>query len=113
MLRVGDGERLEQYEIDDGENRGGRADAERQRTNSGQREAGTAQQIARAVAYVLEQLLDPKEGAGLAMQLLGLFDAAVRAAGGTLSLIRRHPVTLEVFLEQGEVRVDLAGKLAL
>ena len=55
LAGVGIGERVEQHAVDDGEERGVRADAEREGEHGGRREAGRLEQHANRVAQIVQQ----------------------------------------------------------
>ena len=105
-------QRAEQHGIHHAENRRIRTDPQGQRDHCNSRKPRSAQQAAHSIAHILEPLLDPQKGARLAMQFLGLFDAAVSAAGGQPGILRSQSAALEVVRQHGEVAFDFAGQLA-
>ena len=56
-VRVGIGKRAEEHVVDEGEDGGGGADAEGQRQDDGEGEAGCIAQLANGIAQILEQSL--------------------------------------------------------
>jgi hypothetical protein len=111
-IRIGYRQRLEYERVIDPENGQIDAQAERQRDHRNKREAGRAPEIAPGVADIPVQLLDRHESAGIAMEFLGLLDAAVNAAGCQRRFPRRHAGALEVFGDQRQMGSDLTGHLA-
>jgi hypothetical protein len=70
-------------------------------------------EVAPTVTEVFEELFDPEERSGLAVQFLGLFDTAISAACREIRFFNRHSLTLELLLQQRQVSLDLARHLAL
>ncbi len=71
-IRIGIRKRTQQDGVHDGEDRGVRADAERQREDGRGGEAGCAPQHAQAVADVLAERVEPRQAALIAPGLRGL-----------------------------------------
>jgi hypothetical protein len=67
---LGIGQRLEQNALDNAENGRGRADAERQRENGNQAEAGFLQKHSRDIAQVMNQRLDKPQTPHLVTHIL-------------------------------------------
>src|SRR5262245_62034796 len=79
------------------------ANAERQRKDDKQGESGIAQEIARAVAKVLQKLLEPNKGAGFAVLFFGLINAPKHPPGSGPGFFAIHVLLHESFLEKRQV----------
>jgi hypothetical protein len=75
-LGLAEGQRPQRDAVDDAEDGGGGADAERDREDRRGGEAGLLAQHARAVAQVLEQMAGESDAARVAARFLHLFGAA-------------------------------------
>src|SRR2546421_8549747 len=82
LLRMNIGQRLQKHAIDDAEDRGVRADAQRERHNGHQGKAGIFTQHARGVAQVLEEFIEPKRAPLVASNFANHRDVSEFAACG-------------------------------
>jgi len=96
-------EGAEEDGVDDAEQGGVGTEAEGEGEDGEGGEEGRAGEAAGAVAGIAEELFDPGEGAGFAVEFLGLLEAAVFAAGAQAGLFRGEATANEVLFEQGEM----------
>src|SRR5262249_38537184 len=89
-LRLPVWQRTQQQRIDDAENRGVRANAQRQRQDRNRREAEILQQHSRAVAQVLPDVFNPPHTTGVTAPLLRLFHSAESLESRIPRLFRAH-----------------------
>ena len=103
----------QEHTIDDAEDCGGRTDAERQSQESDRRESGSAREHPGGMPQIALQVVEPRERAGLTVQILHLSHAAERTARGEPRLVRgQTPASMLVF-EQRKMSGDLARKVAV
>ena len=99
-------ERLQQHVVDDGENGGRRADAERERDEAGGREAGTAAEEAERVADVLDEPLERRAAPGVARHFLHERDIAELPVRRVRGLVGRRAALDAIRRGHREVRAD-------
>jgi hypothetical protein len=105
--RASEWKRLQEHRIHHAEDCRRRADTQREREYRDRCEYGTLAQDALAVAQILQQRLDHRDAAPVAIGLLYLLHSAETALRFLASLIGRHPPA-QVLLNQ---RVDVEAKL--
>src|SRR5262249_51790020 len=98
---------------DDADDRGVRADAEREREHRHQREAGIARHPAQAVARVLSQVLEPAPAPRVAALLAQDRRVAEPPARGRVRLVGRDAGGARVRGAQVEVEAHLLGEIAV
>src|SRR5687767_4114397 len=81
-MRIGHGKRTKHERVDDAEDRGVGADAERERKNSGDGEAARGHKIAPAVAKILRDRIEPTPAPGVAAFFAKARDVAELFARG-------------------------------
>ena len=86
-------------------------DAQRQRADHDEREAGTAAHVARGVPDVRHRVGQPPHRPRIAMQFLRAIDAPHRESRGSTRLAWRLSTPTELLLEQGQVRVDFTSEV--
>ncbi len=74
---------------------------------------GALAQHAHRVPRIPPRVVQPPEGSGVPLDLLGLLDAAERAARGEPRVLGRHSPALKLVLEQRQVGMDLSGEIRL
>src|SRR5258708_2048360 len=89
------------------------ADSERERKHGNRSKTWSLQKTAIRVLKVLQRLLHPENGALVAVELLGLIDAAVRAPGFKLRIGGRHAAAFKLVFEKRKVRIHFPGKFTL
>ena len=109
-LRVFGRQRPEHHRVDDAEDRGVGADAERQREDCNSGKARRFRQHPQRITQVLYRLFDPKRGSFVAMRLLCLLHTTVGALRGQSGFFRRHAAAFEIVGEQRKMRRHLACK---
>ena len=82
-----EGKRAQEDAVDEGEDGGGGSDAEGEGEDDGEGEAGRFAQAAGGVAEVLDCVVEPDQGALVAVKLAGVFHSSIGAAGGEAGLI--------------------------
>ncbi len=107
------GQRLEDDAVDDGEDRGGRADTEREGEDGDRGEAGALPQQPEPVAEVLEDVLEPRQAAPLADLLLDALDMAETPRGRIVRLAGWHAGGEVGLGLKVEVMPHLLGHLAV
>jgi hypothetical protein len=107
LLRVPHRQGSHQVGVDDAEDRRVRADAERERRDDGQREAGVFREHPHAVARVLPGALEPRPDPHAARVLARQRLVAERAPAGVLRVGARQAVALQLLLAQRAVRLEL------
>jgi hypothetical protein len=103
----------QQEGIDETEDRGVRADAERERENGDEGERGRAPQRPERVLQIAPCIVDPTERPRIAMKLLRLLDPAERQPRGMACLFRQHPSAQELIFEDRQMRGNFALELRL
>jgi hypothetical protein len=106
-------QRPQQQLIDDGKDRGVAADAEREREDDGNREAGTRAQAAHHVSGVARQILDEARGSHVVAALLEPPHVAEARACRARGLLLAHPGSDVLLAERLEVKPHLAIHLAV
>ena len=101
-------QRPQQHGVDDAEDGGIGADAERERQHRDGGEAGRAAQTSDRVPHVVSDVLQPPERSRVAMQVLRQRHAAHRAPRGQARLVRRQSAAAMLVFEQREMRRHLA-----
>src|SRR5690606_3742618 len=86
----GIGKGLEQNAVDDREDRGVRADAERQQRENADGEPDVAPERAKRLARVAHEVIEQRDAPCVAALVLAPLDAAERAQRGATRLVRRH-----------------------
>jgi hypothetical protein len=118
-IRRGVGERCEQHAVDEREDGGVGADAERERDNDGQADDRRTRDRSNGVPDVLAQFVEPAERLLITEAFAQLIDAAEGAAGGAPRFIRRQSHCFKAMRQQSQVityflvcpvRVRRAGK---
>jgi hypothetical protein len=112
-IRTGIGQRTEQDSMDDAEDGGVGADAEREGADDDRGEARCAPERAHRESGVLPEVVEPPEGPRIAMQVLRPRHATKRASSRQAGLGIGQPPTLVLVLEDTEVRRQLAFELGL
>ena len=97
-------QRAEQHGMDDAEDGGVGADAEREGADDDRGEPRRAQERARRESGVLTEVVEPPERPRIAMQLLRLRHSTKRASSRQAGLGVGQPPTLVLVLEDTEVR---------
>ena len=87
-IRIAKGEGIEQNRIDDAEDRCDRADAQGERQDGREREAGDPAQLANSEANVREDFFEPRQATVDAVGLANLRDAAKCSAALRCGLVR-------------------------
>ena len=111
MLRIFSRQRPQHHRIDNAEDGGIGADAERQCKNRNGGKARRFCQHTQRIAQILYRLFDPKQGSLVAMRLLCLFHTAVGALRGQSGFFRRHAAAFEIVGQQRKMRRHFARKL--
>ena len=106
-------QRPEEQRADDAVDRGRGADAEADDEDGEDREAGVAPQHAERVAQILEQRLEGRQPALIAVRLAELRGRAQRQARGALGLLPRHPAPRVVVDEHREMRLQLVIEVSI
>ena len=106
-------QRSEQHGMDDAEDGGVGADAEREGAHDDRGEPRRAQERARRESRVLTEVAEPPERPGIAMEFLRLRNPAERASSRQAGLGIGQPPTLVLVLKDTEVRRQLAFELGL
>ena len=106
-------ERLEQDGIDNREDRGVRADAEREHDEHGGGEAGVLAKAAKGVAHVLQGGRDDRNGSPLPVLLCNLLHSPERQDSLPPGLLRGEARALVVVGVHAEMRLDLVRELAI
>src|SRR5262249_41009888 len=102
-----------QHGVDDAEDGGVGADAESERENRGERESGAGAKHSRTKADILDQMLNDRKTAAIAVQLLRLLEPAQVDQRVSARLLRCHAgadVVIDVHLQMA---VELHPHLAL
>ena len=99
--------------MDDAEDGGVGADAERQRQDGDDGKAGCATERSRGVPHVLLRILQPAHRAFVAMAFFHLLDAAERTLRHSPGIVRRQAAPSKLVFKQREVSVELARKVGL
>ena len=110
-LRVLRRQRPQHHRINNAEDSGVGADAERQGKNRCAGKARRSCQHTQRIAQILYRLLHPKQGSFVAMRLLCLLHTAVGALRGQSGFFRRHAAAFEIVGQQCKMRRHLACKL--
>jgi hypothetical protein len=105
--------RAEQQRMADGEYRGVRADADRQRQGGGHREERVESKQAHRMPHIDPQIVEPDERPRIPMEIPGVLDTTEGASCGEPCVFTRQAPTRELVLQQHEMDVDLARKLRL
>jgi hypothetical protein len=113
LLGMLERKRPQKHGIHHGEDGDVRADAEGQREHGDGGKSGSSQKAATGEAQVREGLFHPKDGALLAMELLGLLHAAVSAPSLNPRLIETHAAPLELIFEQRQMSRHFAIQLVV
>ena len=108
-----DRERPEHEAVEEAEDGGRGADADRERHDGDEREAGVAAEQSERVPPVAACILEPRERPCVALAILRQLDAAEHAAGRGARLHRIEALALEITREHIEVRGHFARQLAL
>ena len=111
--RVGHGQRAQPDRVDDLEDGGVRADAERERQDGDRREPRIPAEEPQAVAQVLRQPLEPQASPHLARDLLDRGDVADLAPRGGLGLRARLAAVHAIADRHLEVRADFLAELVV
>ena len=111
--RVGHGQRAQPDRVDDLEDGGVRADAERERQDGDRRESRIPAEEPQAVAQVLRQPLEPHASPHLARDLLDRGDVADLAPRGGLGLRARLAAVQAIADRHLEVRADFLAELVV
>ena len=107
------GQRLQDDGVDDAEDGGVGANAERHRDDDGEGVAGLLAQAAQAVADVLREGFDQARQPGVADVVLDALDAAEELARGAAGGVRRRALPHVLGREHVEVELQLRIELAL
>src|SRR6266508_1600545 len=107
------GHRAQKQRIDDAEDRGVCANAERQGQYSNQREAGILEQHSQAIPQILKERIDDSESTHLAIHLLQQCHVSELAARGPSGLDLGHPLADISLGEQAQMRLDLVVELSI
>ena len=105
----GVGQRLDEDRVDEAEYGDGGADAEGEDSGGGDGEAFAAAELARGEAEILKKIFEEREGAGFALRLASVFDAAEMEDGLTAGFGGRHAGAEIVF----DVEIEVGGEFGV
>ena len=112
MLRIFTGREREHYGVNQAEDGGIGADAERESEHDDDGEAGRKAQDAQTVADVLREALEPDDAPDFAGLFLHAGDIAEFAQGGVMRFFGRHAAVNVVLGFTGEVVADVLVEIA-
>src|SRR5262245_4702751 len=113
LLRLSDGQRLQQQRVEQAEDRRIRADANRQRKRGHGSEAFALKQHSEAKTKVLKERIDKSDSTHIAMSLLQQSDVSELAARGPSRLCLTHSLAEISLGEQAQVSLDLVVELSI
>jgi hypothetical protein len=113
LLRPLHRQRPQEHGLEERENRGRRADAERQREGCGGREPGAAAKNSRAVPEVLAKLLDPEARPDVTSLVLVFLNASELEPRAPLGLAGRNALAPQVFRARLDMERQLVGEIAV
>jgi hypothetical protein len=109
VVRISHSERLEEQRVDQPEDRGVRADPERQRDDGGQRECRRPAHRAQGIAKIGVQAIDQREASGVAARILPLRHAAELLPCPSFRVDPRESLSDEI----GGASVDMESHLGV